>query len=174
MAISIVVPKEFPYIILSLVVLCFECVVISFVVVGSARKKHFNKKFMEQFTVEHKKHFPETEPSVGGWPDAGDGRYSEKLDYKSWVEFNNSMRVHQNFVEFLPVIAVFLIIGGFVLPTLAMWVGITNAIARPIYTVMYVKFGSNSRALGAIAGSLPLYVLGLSSFVSLARATFAN
>lgn len=173
MAISIVVPKEFPYIVLSLVIICFECIVISFVVVGSARYKHFNKKFMEQFSIEHKKHFPESEPSVGGWPDQGDGRYSEKLDYKSWVEFNNSMRVHQNFVELLPVIAMFLTLGTFVLPTLTMWVGIINAVSRVIYTVMYVKLGSNSRALGAIAGSLPLYVLGVASFVSLAWTTFA-
>jgi len=128
---------------------------------------------MEQFSDEHKKHFPESEPSVGGWPDAGDGRYSEKLDYKSWVEFNNSMRVHQNFVELLPVIAMFLTLGTFVLPTLTMWVGIINAVTRIIYTVMYAKFGSNSRVLGAVAGSLPLYVLGVASFVSLAWTTFA-
>ena len=83
------------------------------------------------------------------------------------------MRVHQNFVELLPVIAMFMTLGTFVLPTFTMWVGIINAITRLVYTVMYVKFGSNSRALGGIAGSLPLYILGVASFGSLAWTTFA-
>ena len=138
------------------------------------RFKLFNKDFMAQFKEEHQKHFPDSEPAIGGFPDAGEGRYSEKLDYKSWIEFNNSMRVHQNFVELLPVIVTFLFVGAFVLPKLAMWIGILNAVARIIYSVMYVKFGSNSRALGAIAGSLPLYVLGLATFGTLAWSTFAH
>jgi len=29
----------------------------------------------------------------------GSGRYSEKLEYKEWFEFNNAQRVHVNFVE---------------------------------------------------------------------------
>ncbi len=84
------------------------------------------------------------------------------------------MRVHQNFVELLPVIVTFLFVGSFVLPKLTMWIGILNAVARIIYSVMYVQFGSNSRALGAIAGSLPLYVLGLATFGTLAWSTFGK
>ena len=172
MAISITVPWEFPFILLSIVVICLECVVIGFAVVVPARNKHFNAKFMEQFKEEHKKSFPDTEPAVGGFPDAGDGRYSEKLDYKSWIEFNNSMRVHQNFVELLPVIVTFLLLGGLVLPKIAMWIGFLFAVARIVYTVMYVKFGSNSRVIGAVAGSLPLYLLGIASLVKLGIASF--
>ena len=75
-------------------ILCIECFVISMAVVIPARMKAFDKTFMSQFTEEHKKYFPDGEPSVGGWPDAGEGRYSDKLPYKSWVDFNNAMRTH--------------------------------------------------------------------------------
>ena len=152
--------------------ICLECVVIGFVVVVPARMKHFNAQFMEQFKEEHKKSFPDSEPAVGGFPDAGDGRYSDKLDYKSWVEFNNAQRVHQNFVELLPVIVTFLLLGGLVLPKITMWIGFLHAFARIIYTFSYVKYGSNSRVLGAVAGSLPLYILGLTTLVKLGLASF--
>lgn len=68
-------------------ILCLECFVIGVSVVPT-RMKLFNKEFMSQFTEEHKKYFPDGEPAVGGWPDAGEGRYSDKLAYKDWVDFN--------------------------------------------------------------------------------------
>ena len=82
------------------------------------------------------------------------------------------MRVHQNFVELLPVIVTFLLLGGLVLPKLAMWIGFLHAFARIVYTIMYVKYGSNSRVLGAVAGSLPLYLLGIATLVKLGQASF--
>ena len=83
--VSIVVPWEFPLVLLSIVIVCLECVVIGYVVVIPARIKHFNKAFMQQFSEEHKKAFPNSEPAAGGFPDVGDGRYAAKLDYMSWV-----------------------------------------------------------------------------------------
>lgn len=168
-AVTITLPKEFPLVLLAGAIICFECFAIGMAVVLPARMKTFTKEFMAQFTEEHKKAFPEGEPAVGGWPDAGDGRYSDKLPYKQWVEFNNAMRVHQNFVEMLPLILTFLVLGGLVLPKAAMYIGFINAAARIVYTIMYTKYGANSRALGAIAGSLPLYGLGIATLIQLLR-----
>ena len=64
---------------------------------------------------------------------------------------------------------IFLTIGGLVLPKAAMWIGFIIAIARIVYTVMYVKFGANSRIIGAVAGSLPLYGLAIANLVQLFR-----
>lgn len=161
--VQIVVPEEFPYVLLAGCILTIECFVIGGSIFGP-RTRCFNKDFMAQFKDEHKKYFPDGEPSVGGWPDAGEGRYSDKLAYKDWVEFNNHMRTHQNFVESLPVILIFLIVGGMVLPQAAAIIGFVNAVTRPVYTFMYAKYGSNSRVLGAVAGSLPLYLLGMATF----------
>ena len=135
---TVVLPKEFPMVCLAALILCLQCFITGFIVVLPARLKAFNKGFMSKFKEEHQKHFEGSEPSVGGWPDAGEGRYSDKLSYKAWVELNNAMRVHLNFVEYLPMVLVYLMIGGLVLPRAAMWVGFINAFARLIYTYMYV------------------------------------
>lgn len=162
---TVTLPKEFPLVLLAGTILCIECFVISLVVVVPARMRTFTKEFMNQFNEEHKKFFPDSEPSVGGWPDAGDGRYSDKLPYKQWVEFNNAQRVHQNFVEQLPMVLTFLVLGGLVLPKAAMYIGFINAAARIVYTIMYANYGSNYRVIGAVSGSLPLYGLGIATLV---------
>ena len=77
------------------------------------------------------------------------------------------MRTHTNFVEMLPVIVFTLVLGGLFLPRVTMWVAIVNAIARIIYTVMYATKGSNSRIIGAVAGSLPLYVVLIWTIIKL-------
>ena len=74
--VQIVVPEEFPYVLLAGCILTIECFVIGATIV-KPRTRCFDKKFMSQFTHEHKIHFPNGEPSVGGWPDAGEGRYSD-------------------------------------------------------------------------------------------------
>ena len=164
---EIFVPKEFPLVLLACALICAECVVIGVISAIGARSTHFTEQFMQQFQAEHQKAFPETKAATLGHPDAGDGRYSEKLPYKSWVEFNNSMSVHQNFVEYLPVILALILIGGLIYPKCAVAVGFNFALCRGIYTVMYMKLGSDARYIGAIGGTGPVFALGLSSFVSL-------
>ena len=41
--VSIVIPYEFPFVLLAVVLMCLECVVIGYAVVVPARMKHFNK-----------------------------------------------------------------------------------------------------------------------------------
>ena len=97
----------------------------------------------------------------------GEGRYAEKLSYKDWVEFNNAVRVHLNFVEALPMTVFFLFVGGLTLPKFAVFTGFFNVLTRLIYTCMYLKRGSDARVIGAVAGSLFVYLLGAASFVDL-------
>jgi hypothetical protein len=114
--------------------------------------------------VEHEEAFPGTEPAVGGAPDAGEGRYSDKLPYKQWIDFNNV-------VEMLPVILVTLVIGGLVLPRVTMWVAILHLVSRLIYTVSYVQKGANARIWGVITG-LPIYAVLFWSFAKVAILAF--
>ena len=164
-AFSVVLPKEYPLVLLGCVILCIECFMMGMLFVAPARFRTFTKEYMERFKEEHEAAFPGTEPAVGGFPDCGDGRYSQKLDYHDWVKFNNAMRVHMNFVEMLPTILTILCISGLFLPKITMYVAFINAGARIIYAIMYVTNGSNSRVIGAVAGSLPLYCLMIASFV---------
>ena len=48
-SLSIVVPKEYPLILLACAILCVECFSMGFVV-ARARVKTFTKEFMSQFT----------------------------------------------------------------------------------------------------------------------------
>ena len=166
---ALVVPQQFPVTLFFTAVICFECFLIGFVFGGAPRFKYFSKEFMAQFKEEHEDAFPGTEPAVGGHPDSGEGRYADKLPYKDWVEFNNRQRVHQNFVEMLPLIVTTLVIGGLFVPRVAMWVSIIHATARILYTCMYALKGGNSRIIGAVSGSLPLYILLIWTFVELVR-----
>ena len=144
---------------LATTIICFECFVVGAIIIGPARKNTFSKEFMEQFKEEHQKAFPGTDPAIMGHPDAGDGRYSDKLEYKQWVDFNNRWRVHQNFVEFLPLMVTTLVIGGLFVPVVTMVVAIINALARIIYTIMYATKGSDNRVLAALTGNIPIYLL---------------
>ena len=165
MSLSIVLPTEYPLILLAAVILTIECFMLGPLLIGPTRFRIFNKEFMEQFKEEHEKAFGKgTEPAVGGFPDCGDGRYSEKLEYKSWVEFNNAMRVHMNFVESLPLMITVLLVSGLYLPAITMVIGFLNCGTRLIFIIMYVKFGSDYRRLGAQLGGAPLYILGWVSF----------
>ena len=38
-------------------------------------------------------------PVKEGYPDAGYGRYANKLKYEDWFKFNVGQRVHWNFIE---------------------------------------------------------------------------
>ena len=75
------------------------------------------------------------------------------------------MRVHQNFIEMLPIMLTTLCIGGLFLPKISMWVGFIMAGARIIYGVMYKAYGSDARVIGAVSGSLPMYLLAIATFV---------
>ena len=164
---EIVLPKEYPLVLLSATIVTTLCFLLAPLVIKPARDRTFTKEFMEKFKEEHEAAFPGTSPAVGGFPDCGDGRYSDKLPYKNWVDFNNCYRVHQNAIEALPMTITVLLISGLILPKITMYVGFFHAGARVVYSIMYVTSGSDARKLGAIAGSLPLYLLALATFVYL-------
>ena len=44
---TMVLPKEYPLVILGCLILCLECFLMGFCVVGPARARTFNKEFME-------------------------------------------------------------------------------------------------------------------------------
>ena len=107
-----------------------------------------------------------------GHPDGGDGRYSDRLDYKTWIEFNNRMRVHSNYVEILPLLLGILVLGSLVVPKITMWVAIVNVVARIIYSYMYIIHGSDARMLGALTGLLPTLAVLILSIIYLGILAF--
>ena len=52
--INFYVPSEYPLVILTAVIICFECIIVGYVAVVPKRIKYFNKEFMSKFRDEHK------------------------------------------------------------------------------------------------------------------------
>ena len=69
------------------------------------KNRHATKKLLE----EHKQATGEDSLPEGGYPDMGNGRYSEAMTYKEWYDLNNNQRVHQNFLEHLPAVQTYLV-----------------------------------------------------------------
>lgn len=96
----------------------------------------------------------------------GCGRYSQKLSYQEWYNFNNAQRVHYNFIEYAPSIFVFLFVAGLYFPVSAAAIGLAIIIFRAIYAIGYSSGGPGSRVLGAVAAHfcwMGLFGLSLAS-----------
>ncbi len=98
-----------------------------------------------------------------GFPDAGSGRYADKLSYKDWISFNNVMRVHLNIVEQLPFLIPFIMIGGLILPKLVMYLAWLGVFSRAAYVIGYVTKGANARLFGAALNLFPNYAVAFFS-----------
>ena len=170
MKIQFEVPDDYPMILLAVVALCFQCVLVSFFIVVPLRKKIFTPQVMEALAGdEHRKAYAGEKPPEMGFPDAGSGRFALSLDYKTWLEFNNGMRSHLNIVEQLPFIVTFVLVGGLIAPSAALYIAWFGVVARTCYILGYALFGPNARLIGAVAGNLPIYGLGFYSAYQLVK-----
>jgi glutathione S-transferase len=89
---------NFGLVIISCSLIAFEIMVIGFFVVGRKRSQVFTKSFLkDNFDEEHRSYTHEDIEKSNGYPDMGNGRYSAKLSYLDWLEFNKAQRVHYNF-----------------------------------------------------------------------------
>ena len=87
---------------------------------GAGRGTAFNRDFLSQWDTEHAAAMGEgTKPANGGYPDCGQGIYSEKLAYKDWVQFNLNQRAHKNFIENLASFCFTIIAVGIAMPKVA-------------------------------------------------------
>ena len=133
---------------LLLVLIAFECWFIPYLGVIPTRFKTFTGEILKQFSDEHKKAFGTTKVPRGGFPDCGEGRYSEKLPFKQWFTFNCAQRGHLNFVEHLPIALTLFLITGLTFPRWTAVLSVFYMIGRIIYARGYLK-GPSGRRLGA-------------------------
>ncbi|OMH85368.1 Microsomal glutathione S-transferase 3 [Zancudomyces culisetae] len=99
------------------------------------------------------------------YPDMGSGRYSDKLSDKEWVEFNSIIRVHQNYVEQLPIAVGSVLMGGLYFPKFTAILGGVYVLSRLMYAYGYSNFGPNGRLTGAICQNLSAMVNLVACFV---------
>ena len=88
---QITLPDQYPYVLGLACLIGFECLLVGFIVVGFKRSKVFTKAWLEETFGRHhyeeltKAGHPEANsvgPAKGGYPDCGNGVYSQKLSYE--------------------------------------------------------------------------------------------
>ena len=148
-----------------LIAIAIQCIFTGFVA-GGGRRKAFSKEFMEKhFGEEHKKAFGGSPPKQG-YPDMGNGRFSDKLDYKTWYNFNNRQRAHYNFVEQIGSVVALLIVAGIGYPEVSSILGWFYFAGRLLFTAGYVAKGPNARVAGALILDIGLIGLIIVSVLS--------
>ena len=72
-----------------------------------------------------------------GYPDCGNGFYSDKLSYKEWFQFNLDQRAHRNYLEQLPIVVFAIAVSGLVYPVSTQVLGAIYLICRQFYAWGY-------------------------------------
>ena len=162
------ITDDYRYVLLTASLICFHITITGFIA-GGKRSKAFSKDFMEEnFKTEHERFFPGQAVPKGGYPDMGNGRYSAKLSYKEWFEFNNLQRIHYNYLESVACIIIWLLIGGLApnFTWAAVGLGGANLVGRVIYHVGYSMKGPKGRVAGFIIVFLTSFALFIISILS--------
>ena len=87
MSAELVLPDNYGWVIVLTALGCFDAIFAS-IFVMKARSKYFGKDFMEKHFAEDHKKIENSTLSKEGYPDMGNGRYSNKLSYEAWYFFN--------------------------------------------------------------------------------------
>ena len=160
------IPSEYGHVLLVSVVIALQCSLIGYLVAGLKRVRLFTKAFMEKnFAEEHKKAFGKSPPLAGN-PDMGSGRYSDKLSYKDWFEFNNAQRVHYNYVEQFGPTLLFLLVAGIGSPIFAAVYGWIYFVGRMLYTFSYTILGPNTRHPAVVVMNVDVLGMFITSVMS--------
>lgn len=150
MSLVLTLPENYGFVLLSAVAVALQCYLVGFTIAQGKRRKYFNEEFLQKnFGEEHKKAYGCNVPKQG-YPDLGNGRYSQKLSYEAWFDFNNAQRCHQNFLETVSLMIFAILIAGLYFPKAAAILGAVHFIGRIFYIIGYTKSGADKRIIGAV------------------------
>lgn len=136
-------------------VLIFVFYMVSIAIVSRKRSKFFPKSFMEEnFGEQHFGLFA-NHLGAGGFPDNGNGIYSDKLPYSQWFELNCAQRCQYQAIEQLIIFAPLSILVTANSNMLAAILNVVWVVGRVLYTIGYMKH-PNKRAIGALVSDAAL------------------
>ena len=98
----------------------------------------FDYRYMRLFDQIHEKEVGGKAPRLG-FPDMGNGKFSQDLTYSDWFNFNNWQRVHYNFLEHLCPILLWLFISSLYQPIATAILGFLYGFGRILYSIGYCK-----------------------------------
>lgn len=161
---AIDIPEGYSFVLFMNVLISFACLLVGFVA-GSKRSSVFNKKYMEENFAEEIKDHP-TLATGQGYPDVGNGYFSNKLSFDKWYAFNNAQRAHQNFLEGLTLIVMISLASGLVYTRLTVLCQIAYLVGRVMYAVQYIKSGPKGRLVGVLIVDVALLTLVVTSIMA--------
>jgi len=136
------------------------CCTLEMIPVAKLRKQLFTRAFHEQ-------HFPQIKHiKSGGYPDGGQGRFSDKLPDDQWIAFNNAQRVHANNLESFAQVIINILIGGLVYTRVTLLLGLVYVVGRIIYGIGYRASGPSGRTFGARIFEIALFGLLFTAIAS--------
>ena len=95
----------------------------------------------------------------------GSGRYSEKLEYANWFNFNVAQRIHHNFVEAVGPLCFFTVVAGLQMALATLILAAIHFLARIVYAISY-KYSPNARAPASIICILTTLTTAVLAIVS--------
>ena len=164
----ITLDKDFVYVLAAVMTINVHCMFVGFVLGGGGRSKAFqHDDFMEKyFGKEHEAAFGKAHAvSKQGYPDAGCGRYSKKLTYRQWFDYNLGQRAHANLLETVVPVSIFSLIAGLTYPLIAAGLGAAYIVCRQVYIYGYSR-SAEGRKFGiylTLGVTLGLAVLAFTS-----------
>ena len=158
-------PALYPYIAMGVVSNFLVCQWMQPLAIAKKRVATFTKEFKDELNAEHKQHFPEGEVDGIGQPDQGTGWYSRKLPLDKWVAFMSSQRVLMNYVEWMPLIAFFTLICGWLFPLVGIVTSWAIVLGRIMYVIGYLK-APHLRGPGFILQFLAIFINVILSFTT--------
>lgn len=96
----------------------------------------------------------------------GSGRYSQKLTYKQWYEFNSAQRAHYNFLEWIASTLIMILIAGVYFPIASAALGLAVFLGRFIYAMGYLFGGPRGRFIGVLINDLAFLGAFVLAFIS--------
>jgi hypothetical protein len=123
--------RPYSLVVLGNLLIAIQFLVFMYIYVIMTRIKIFKGKFFKEngFVEQHLSAFKEN-PAKLGYPDTGNGRYSMKLSYKEWYQFNCAQRCHMNYIEGFALIVIATLISGIVYPQWTFGIQVIYIIGR--------------------------------------------
>ena len=162
------------YVALTASLILFHFLITGFIAPGRARGKIFTPEYMENFKTVHERHFGEGNNAVSklpkeGYPDMGNGRFSDKMTYKQWFDFNVAQRIHYHYLESVTSVICWILIAGLVYPEVTIALGGGFFLGRVLFHIGYSVKGPQGRSLGFLLQLACSVALGVFSFISSIR-----
>ena len=120
---------------------------------------------MSKFDQEH----DNLESHIGGFPDTGNGYFSNHLTYSDWLHLQSNQRIQLNFLETLIPIVLLISISSINYPYIAIILIVVLILGRLIYSIGYISSSQKFKTFGSIIFDLVFIISSVLAVLSIYR-----